>query len=81
MNKFIGEKEFSIGYLTLIDFIIAEDSHFIEGVFPEESKQYPFLRKIRENFQKLPEIVAYTNSDKAFKGRFYPPTAFISIDK
>ena len=70
-----------LGYLTLADFIVAEDSNYIEAVFPEESKAYPFLKRIRENFNQLPEIVAYYKSDKAFKGRFYPQSAFLSVEK
>ena len=50
LNKFIGEKNFALGYLTLADFFIAEDSYYIERVFPEEFKAFPFLHRIRENF-------------------------------
>jgi hypothetical protein len=70
-----------LGYLTLIDFAVAEFSHYIESVFPEEYKTYSFLGRIRENFENLPEIKAYYSSDKAFKGRFMPPTAFLSVEK
>jgi hypothetical protein len=45
--------------LTLVDFIVAEYSHYIETVFPEEYKAYPFLGRIRENFDNLPETKAY----------------------
>lgn len=81
LSKFVGDKSFALGYLTLADFIIAEDSNFLEAVFPEESKAWPFLKRIRENFNKLPEIEAYYKSDSAFKGRFYPATAFLSVEK
>lgn len=68
-----------MGYLTLADFIIAEDSNYIEKVYPEESKKWSFLNRIKENFNKLPEIVAYYEKPTAFKGRFYPESAFISV--
>lgn len=81
LDKFVGKNQFVIGYLTLADFIVAEDSHYIETVFPEEYKALPFLKTIRENFNNLPEIQAYYKSDKAFKGRFYPPSAFLAVEK
>ena len=70
-----------MGYLTLIDFIVAEYSHYIETVFPEEYKAYPFLGRIRAHFDNLPETKAYYESENAFKGRFLPPTAFYSVEK
>jgi len=47
LAKFVGERDFVLGYLTLADFIVAEDSHYIEKVFPVEYKSWPFLQKIR----------------------------------
>lgn len=35
LNTFVGEKEFALGYLTLADFVIAEDSYFVERMYPE----------------------------------------------
>jgi glutathione S-transferase len=29
LNKFVGEKNFVLGYLTLADFVVAEDSYYI----------------------------------------------------
>lgn len=81
LSKFVGEKSFALGYLTLVDFNVAEDSNYIEAIFPEESKAWTFMKRIRDNFNSLPEIVAYQNSEQAFKGRFYPPTAFLSVEK
>lgn len=81
INKFVGEKNFVLGYLTLADFIIAEDSYYIERVFPEEFKASPFMHRIRENFNNLPETKAYYSTEKAFKGKFFPPYAFISVEQ
>lgn len=47
LNTFAGEKAFILGYLTLADFVIAEDSHYIETVFHKEYKHWPFLQRIR----------------------------------
>jgi len=81
LNKFVGEKNFALGYLTLIDFVVAENSNYIERVFPEEFKASPFLHRIRENFNNLPQTKAYYSSEKAFKGRFFPQHAFISVEQ
>lgn len=34
LNKFVGNKRFVLGYLTLADFIVAEESHYIERLYP-----------------------------------------------
>jgi glutathione S-transferase len=81
LNKSVGEKNFVLGYLTLADFIVAEDSHYIERVYPEEYKKLPFLQRIRENFAALPETAAYYAKPTAFKGRFFPEYAVISVEK
>lgn len=81
LNKHIGEKEFVLGYLTLADFIVAEDSHYIERMYPAEYEKLPFLKRIRENFEKLPETVAYYDKPTAFKGRFFPEYAAVSVEK
>lgn len=81
LNKFVGEKKFVLGYLTLADFIVAEDAHYFERLYPEEIKEYPFLRNIRDSFNSLPEIVSYYEQETAFKGRFFPPYAALSVEQ
>lgn len=81
LNKFVGENKFALGYLTLADFIVAEDSHYIQRLFPEEYNAFPFLHTIREEFNKLPEIAKYYESSSAFKGRFYPEYAALSVEQ
>ncbi len=81
LDKFVGEKPFALGYLTLIDFIVSEDSHYIETIWPDAYKTWSFLGRIRENFNKLPEIENYYKSEEGFKGRFYPASAFIAVEK
>lgn len=75
LNAFVGDKDFAFGYLTLADFLIAEGSHYLERFYPDEYKNLPFLQRIRENFNKLPEIVAYYAKPTAFKGKFLPSFA------
>jgi hypothetical protein len=43
-------------------------------------KKWAFIGKIKHHFNKVPEIVAYYEKSTAFIGRFYPESAFISID-
>lgn len=79
LEKFVGKNDFVLGYLTLADFIVAEDSYYIETVFSEKFKNWSFLWRIRNNFNAIPEIAAYYKSSNAFKGEFYPPVAFIKV--
>lgn len=50
LNKFVGEKDFVLGYLTLADFVVAEESNYFARIFPNEYKTYGFLHRIRLNF-------------------------------
>jgi hypothetical protein len=59
LQNFIGDKEFALGYLTLVDFHIAEQSYYFEALYAKEFLKYSFLGKIRRNFNHLPEIKAY----------------------
>jgi len=47
LNEFVGHKEYVLDYLTLADFLVAEESHFIEAMYPEEYKNWPFLQRVR----------------------------------
>ena len=81
LNAFVGEKEWVMGYLSLADFVVAEDSNFVQRVYPEQYKTWPFLQRIRERFNNLPEIIAYYKKDNAMKGPFYPAYAYIQIEQ
>lgn len=72
-QKFVGEKQWTLGYLTLVDFIVAENSHYLEKVYPEEFKSYPALQRIRDNIENLPEVKEYYSKPNAIKGPFLPP--------
>ena len=73
--KQLGDKEWTIGYLTLVDFKIAEASHYLQGIWPEHFKEYPKVAALRERFEALPQIQAYYASEGAIKGPFLPPSA------
>jgi hypothetical protein len=65
--------------LTLGDFIVAEESYYIETVFSEQYKNWSFLQRIRTNFNNVPQITAYYKSPEGFKGDFFPSTALIKV--
>ena len=50
----MGGKEWVLDYLTWVDFEVAEKSHYIETLWPEAYKMWPFLQRIREHFDNLP---------------------------
>ena len=52
--KFVGDKDWAMGYLTVVDFWITEGSYYVEKVFEAEYKKYGFMQRIREKFEALP---------------------------
>ena len=74
---FYGEKEFSLGYLTLADFVIADFSYFLEKLVPQVYAKYPFIGRTRDNFEALPEIKAYYEQEWAVKAPFLPTEAVL----
>lgn len=75
IHKFINGKEWALGYLTVVDFKLAEAMEYLQGIWPEHAKEYPDLLNIKEKFNALPEIKAYYQRPDAVKGPFLPPTA------
>ena len=73
VQKFCGENEYMLGYLTILDFKISELSYYIEKISKETFDKYPFLMRARVAVEALPEIKAYYESEKAMKGPFLPP--------
>jgi glutathione S-transferase len=59
LATFRGSKEWLFDRITLADFVLAEVSHFIEGVFPNEYKNLQFLHDHRQRFSSIPEIKSY----------------------
>ena len=58
-KDFVGAKPFALGYVTLVDFILSERVYYFEQAFTDLKKDYPFLFRIRHNFEQLPEIKDY----------------------
>jgi uncharacterized membrane protein YiaA len=75
MAKFIGNKNFVIGYPTLADFKLAEASYYFEQLYKNQYKEYEFLTRIRNNVENLKEIKKYQESDKYQKMAFLPTYA------
>jgi hypothetical protein len=48
-----------LGYLTLVDFYIAEYSYYFEALYEDQKENLPFWWNIRENFEKLQGVRAY----------------------
>jgi hypothetical protein len=59
-----------LGYLTLVDFKIAEASYYFEKLYSENYKDYEVLTRIRNNVENLPEIKKYYASEGAIKEPF-----------
>lgn len=66
-----------MGYLTLIDFQIAEFGHYLEKVSPQTFAKYSFLGRTRTAFNNLPEIKKYYESETAVKAPFTSQRAVI----
>lgn len=47
MKKFVGEKKYTLGYLTLADFKIAEASYYFEKLYQKQIGDYQFFKTIR----------------------------------
>ena len=73
--KFLGEKEWVMGYLTLADFKLAEASYYLEGIWPEQTKLYPSLTQLRGRFDDLAFVKGYYERSDATKTPFLPPSA------
>lgn len=75
VNKFLGEKEWLVGYLTLADFKVAEAVNYLEGIWPEHFKEFPNLAALRDRFNHLEAVKKYYEGADAIKGPFLPPSA------
>ena len=42
IQAFIGDKKFALGYLTIVDFEIAESSYYIAALYPKEYSKWSF---------------------------------------
>jgi glutathione S-transferase len=74
LSHFKGKKEWLFDRLTLADFMLSEMSFYIENMFPEGFKEFPFLMEVRIHFESLPEIKKYYSQPTAMKGPFTSPT-------
>ena len=73
IREFVGDKPFVMGYLTLVDFYLADYLYLFETLYPSERKHFEFWWRIRKNFEALPEIQAYYKRKDAVVLPFFPP--------
>lgn len=72
LNELYGDKYFALGYLTIADFYLSELSNYVEKIFYDRYSEFPFLAKVREAIESLPEVKAYYASEGAIKAPFFP---------
>lgn len=59
-----------MGYLTLVDFIFAEDSYYIEAISKQLYNKLPFLQRVRNSIEGLPEVQEYYQKENSIKEPF-----------
>lgn len=74
LSHFIGKKDYAIGYLTLVDFKLAEVSYYFEKLYPDHLKDFEALIRIRKNVESLPAVKAYYDKG-GIVGPFMPSYA------
>lgn len=81
MAKFVGDKEWVFGYMTLIDFHICFLSSFLEKIDPELLDKHPWIRKIAKAIVDLPEVQKYFERENSIKDNYpnLPPTSAIKV--
>ena len=79
IRDFIGENQFALGYLTLVDFYLAENLAYFETLYPSEEANYKFWWNIRKNLNSLPGIKAYYKRPNAVNGPYLPSYASLPV--
>ena len=74
LNHFVGPKDFALGYLTLVDFKIAEISFYFEKLYTDHIKSFETILRIRKNVESLPEIKIFYEKG-GITGPFLPSYA------
>lgn len=72
-EKFVGDKEWALGYLTLVDFQISELANYFEKLYPEEYKTFPSVDRIKNGVNNLEKVKEYYQRENSIKGPFLPP--------
>lgn len=58
--------------MTLPDFELAEFSYYIREVSQDLYNSFPFLERVKQAVESLPEIKAYYDREDAVKNPFMP---------
>lgn len=74
LSKYLGDKDYFLGYLTICDIHFWEDITGILTYKKDLLDAYPNLKKFQaETFPNTPKIKEYLNSDKFVKAPFNSP--------
>jgi glutathione S-transferase len=74
LRKYKANRDWLFGYLTLADFLLVEMGYYVERIYPEQFKTFPFLLASRTAFEKLPEISLYYKQEWSVKAPFVNPS-------
>ncbi|VUZ56454.1 unnamed protein product [Hymenolepis diminuta] len=68
LSKFLGDKKYLIGdKLCYADFVLYENLDVFEVFEPGCLDKYPNLKRFKKDFESLPKIKAYLESDRSIK--------------
>ncbi len=71
LENFIGEKEYILGYLTILDFRLAEGVHYLNKLYGKNFEAgFDNIRKIQKTVESLPEVKSYYDRENAVKEPF-----------
>ena len=73
MVKFLAEKEWLLGYITIVDFWFYEILQYVKGIFEKDFNGYKTLVDFVARFENLPKIKEYHASNRYLKAPFLTP--------
>ena len=73
LERFLNGKNFVIGYLTMVDFFLAEYAHYMNFLFPNEFKAFKGINRIQKTIEELPEVQGYYQRNVHILNPFLPP--------
>lgn len=73
LANYKGKKQWLFGFLTLADFLFVEMGYYLQNIYPEQFKNFPFIVDSRTSFEALPEIALYYQQERSIKGPFVAP--------
>lgn len=71
--RLLENSDYQLGYLTIADFFAYESIFYLTGIYSEKMAQHTHIYKFRENFENIPEIKAYNESNRVTLKTFMNP--------